>query len=303
MKKLLALFLACIFALSALPGLAEVTAQPETPDENALYIIPDSSTRAFTKRELWQYSYETLGYIRNEILARHGYAFINEKFFVYFNAKPWYTASKEFTTIGDMLTDLEYDNIRRVYEMEATMKERGTANSTGIDIDDIIEQQNALGGYGNQNDYGNFKGNGEGKHYSIKTEKQRLQELRDKYQVAPQPNYIYTTQHIIPDSSTRALTAEELWAYTRETLRYIRNEILARHGYIFGSNKFGNYFGTKDWYVSGNYNSSTVTGQEWRNIELIKSIEHIMDELKTENETGLDITVIIQNQKNGTCPG
>jgi len=307
MKKLLALFLALILSLAALAGLAEtVASSPEAaadiPDMETLSIIPDSSTRNLTKRELWQYSYETLGYIRNEILARHGYAFINEKFFVYFNAKPWYTAGN-FTTMSEMLTDVEYDNIRRVYEMEATMKERGTYNSTGIDIDDIIAQQNALGGYGNQNDYGNFKGNGEGKHFSIQTEAQRLQELRDKYVVEPQPRYVYTTQYIIPDSNTRALTAGELWAYTRESLRYIRNEILARHGYVFGDNKFGRYFSTKDWYVAGNYDDDTITSLEWYNIGLLHDIERIMDELKTENETGLDITVIIQHQNSGNCPG
>ena len=183
------------------------------------------------------------------------------------------------------------------------MKARGTQNKKGIDITDIINMQNEVGGYGNLNDNGNFMGNGEGKHYTEKTEEQKQEELRQKYTVEPQPYYIYNSQYIIPDSNTRALTAAELWGYTRETLRYIRNELLARHGYVFGDNKYGRYFGTKNWYVAGGYENAILTTLEWNNINLIREIERHMDELDTQNETGLDITVIIQNQNNGTYPG
>lgn len=166
------------------PTAAESAPTEEPFDMNALYIIPDSSTRRLTEKELWQYRYETLGYIRNEIQARHGYAFHNEKFFAYFNAKPWYTAG-DFITMGSSLSELERSNIRTVYEVEALMRERGTTNSTGIDIDDIIEAQNALGGYGDRNDYNNFRGNGEGRHYAVKPEAQKKKELENQSEAQP----------------------------------------------------------------------------------------------------------------------
>ena len=122
--------------------------------------------------------------------------------------------------------------------------------------------------------------------------------------VPAQPHFIYTTQYIIPDSNTRRLTENELWAYTRETLRYIRNEILARHGYSFGStNKFAQYFNTKYWYQAGGYESAALSALEWDNIELIKTVERKMDALGTQNQGGLDITTIIFNQQYGSCPG
>ena len=297
MKKFFALLLVITSLFSALPTLADGMA-----DADVLYIIPDSDSRLLTEKELWQYTYETLGFIRNEIQARHGYAFRNKKFFDYFNAKPWYSAGG-FVSFEETLNNVEQKNIRLVYQVESAMKARNTQNKKGIDITDIINTQNALGGYGNLNDYGNYLGNGEGKHYTEKTEAEKKEELREKYTVTPKPNYIYNSQYIIPDSNTRSLTAAELWAYTRETLRYIRNELLARHGYIFGNNKYGRYFGTKDWYKEGGYENAILTTLEWNNINLIREIERHMDELETENETGLDIAVIIRNQNNGTYPG
>lgn len=297
MNKFIAMLLVITSLLTAMPVLADGMV-----DVEFLYIIPDSDTRLLTEEELWQYTYDTLGFIRNEIQARHGYAFRNKKFFDYFNAKPWYTAGG-FVSQEETLNNVERQNIRLVYQVERAMKARGTQNKKGIDITDIINMQNEVGGYGNLNDNGNFMGNGEGKHYTEKTEEQKQEELRQKYTVEPQPYYIYNSQYIIPDSNTRALTAAELWGYTRETLRYIRNELLARHGYVFGDNKYGRYFGTKNWYVAGGYENAILTTLEWNNINLIREIERHMDELDTQNETGLDITVIIQNQNNGTYPG
>ena len=101
----------------------------------------------------------------------------------------------------------------------------------------------------------------------------------------------------------RELTEAELWAYSREALRYIRNELLARHGYAYGStNKFARYFKSKDWYKSGGYENAILTALEWDNINLIRTVERKMDILETENESGLDIEEIIMYQNGGVLP-
>ena len=107
---------------------------------------------------------------------------------------------------------------------------------------------------------------------------------------------------IIPDSDTRYLTEGELWAYSRETLRYIRNEILARHGYAFNTEKFAAYFGSKSWYVPGGYDDSKLSRLEWSNVETVKAVEKEMDALDITNAGFLDIEAIIYNQQNGLCP-
>jgi len=292
-KRLTALLSALILlALCAAPAALAYTFDP-------YYIIPDSNVRRLTESELWQYSRETLRYIRNELLARHGYAFGMDKFYNFFNAKPWYQAGG-YNTVHK-LSALEWDNITLVKKVEKDMDKKKTQNLDGVLIDDIINYQNYVGGYGNKNNYGNPRGDGSGQ--VIGGSSYSSNNASTVKPVTPQPYYIYNSQYIIPDSNTRRLSEGELWGYTREALRYIRNEILARHGYIFGDNKFGRYFKTKYWYDEGGYEDATLTSVEWDNVNLIRKVERNMDTLKTTNDSGLDITTIIHHQNNGTYPG
>jgi hypothetical protein len=70
------------------------------------------------------------------------------------------------------------------------------------------------------------------------------------------------------------MTNSELEKYTKDDLAIMRNEIYARHGYIFNDNKFKSYFIEKEWYkpyyVDVSFMLSII---ENRNIELIKSYE------------------------------
>ena len=66
MKRLLAALLAALLLCGGLMAVASA---------DRMYLIPDSNTRYLTEDELWQWDYESLGYIYNEIFARHGYVF------------------------------------------------------------------------------------------------------------------------------------------------------------------------------------------------------------------------------------
>lgn len=62
----------------------------------------------------------------------------------------------------------------------------------------------------------------------------------------------------------------------REQLRLMRNEILARHGYIFQSKDLRDYFSSKWWYKPGTDNSKIrLNIIEKTNVELIKSEEAV----------------------------
>ena len=82
--------------------------------------------------------------------------------------------------------------------------------------------------------------------------------------------------YLIIDSDLRYLTVEELESYNKEELAFIRNEIFARHGYIFSNEKYNSYFLDKEWYVP-DPNFSGLANQfnqfEVKNISLIKSLE------------------------------
>ncbi|MFN5912047.1 MAG: YARHG domain-containing protein [Bacteroidota bacterium] len=77
-----------------------------------------------------------------------------------------------------------------------------------------------------------------------------------------------------PEASSRQLSPEELSSMTRRELKIMRNEIFARHGYIFKTRDMIDHFSDQPWYEP-TYND--VTGMlskiEKANIALIKSFE------------------------------
>ena len=80
---------------------------------------------------------------------------------------------------------------------------------------------------------------------------------------------------IIPDSSTRYLTEDDLRGLSDEQLEIARNEIYARHGYQFKQKKMKNYFNNQKWYVRSNYEITTddLSDIEYENVMLIKKVE------------------------------
>lgn len=85
-------------------------------------------------------------------------------------------------------------------------------------------------------------------------------------------------EYIFPDSSNRLLTVQELSGMSDYELRLARNEIFARHGYIFSTPEMATYFESKSWYHGSvspnNFNIDRDLSQVERdNINLIKSME------------------------------
>jgi hypothetical protein len=70
------------------------------------------------------------------------------------------------------------------------------------------------------------------------------------------------------------LTAEDLSGMNKSELGYLRNEIFARHGHTFKTNKMVNYFGKKDWYHSLIDDAAPLLNDfEKKNVEFIKKKE------------------------------
>lgn len=85
-------------------------------------------------------------------------------------------------------------------------------------------------------------------------------------------------QYIFPDSNSRYLSEEEVRAVETDRLFIGRNEIFARHGYIFEDEGLRQHFMNTPWYqevVPGDqFNVDTELNDfEKKNIELIKKIE------------------------------
>jgi hypothetical protein len=77
-----------------------------------------------------------------------------------------------------------------------------------------------------------------------------------------------------PEASTSYLSSEQLKYLSPFELKIMRNEIFARHGYIFKTPEMKNYFNTQNWYYGRFTNvDNQLTQIEKENIQLIKSYE------------------------------
>ncbi len=100
--------------------------------------------------------------------------------------------------------------------------------------------------------------------------------------------YHYAQDYVIPDSGSRYLTEEDLAGLTEEEIFLARNEIYARHGYIFNDAALSDYFNSKSWYqptISGEEFTEEYAAQVFNDCE----IANISAMVQYEEEHGLNI--------------
>lgn len=91
-------------------------------------------------------------------------------------------------------------------------------------------------------------------------------------------------EYIFQDSNSRYLSEEEIRNIEADKLRIARNEIFAKHGYIFNDEELNKYFNNTSWYEgtipSDQFDMDAVLNDfEKKNVELIGKVE---DELNGE---------------------
>jgi hypothetical protein len=91
---------------------------------------------------------------------------------------------------------------------------------------------------------------------------------------APRPYIKKVARGIYPEGSTRLLRETDVEGLTSWDLKVMRNEIFARHGYIFKTDDMTAYFSQKSWYTPI-YDDVTflLTPIEKKNIAFIKRYE------------------------------
>lgn len=141
-KRLIALLLMALLMLTvALPATA-----------SNFYIIPDSNSRYLTETELWEWQYDALGYILNEIFARHGYHFEpGGKYDNYFRAQVWYRENEELSTnqqiYDKLVTDVVWHNERLVKDVREEMRALGTTNPGGRPLPSVAYEPPLSGAF------------------------------------------------------------------------------------------------------------------------------------------------------------
>jgi hypothetical protein len=76
-----------------------------------------------------------------------------------------------------------------------------------------------------------------------------------------------------PGASVRPITAQELEQIGTEELAEMRNEIFARHGYVFKTERWSRHFQAADWYRPRPGQTVTLTPVEQANVAVIKATE------------------------------
>ncbi|GFP77423.1 YARHG domain-containing protein [Clostridium fungisolvens] len=83
--------------------------------------------------------------------------------------------------------------------------------------------------------------------------------------------------YVFVDSDRRYLTDADLADLSKDKLAIARNEIFARHGYVFKTDEFKNYFTSKQWYVPNpSYDGTDTVFNEYEkaNYKLIQQWEN-----------------------------
>ncbi|PRR83584.1 YARHG domain-containing protein [Clostridium vincentii] len=84
------------------------------------------------------------------------------------------------------------------------------------------------------------------------------------------------SDYILKESSNTYITDEDIKSLSKDELALCRNEIYARHGYVFNEEKFKSYFANKSWYApnpSYDGTDSTLNEYEIANYKLIQAWE------------------------------
>ncbi|HJB17290.1 MAG TPA: YARHG domain-containing protein [Candidatus Blautia excrementipullorum] len=80
-------------------------------------------------------------------------------------------------------------------------------------------------------------------------------------QESPQQTDTQTGEYFFPDSNSRYLTDEDLAPYSYDQLELAKNEIYARHGRQFVTQRIADYFNSKSWY-QGTIDPETFDAQQ-----------------------------------------
>ncbi|WP_066309651.1 YARHG domain-containing protein [Bacillus sp. FJAT-29814] len=115
-----------------------------------------------------------------------------------------------------------------------------------------------------------------GSLFGIFADEEKVQEEKVQ-EVKQSQEYIESSESddfILPDSNTRILTDTDVQDFAKQDLRLARNEIFARHGYIFTADDLQQYFDRKSWYKPNEeFHYDLLSNIEKQNIDLIKSYE------------------------------
>ena len=203
------------------------------------YLLPTSSYTYIDASAVASWPAQVVNYAKNEIYARNGRRFVSTELQNWFNMQYWYTPIYSPEQFSDsFLNPYETANVRMLTDREAALG-MYALDTPGYSYDVVYQYLGTSSGIS--------------------------------------PYYVNPDTYIFYDSNTRYLTDADTAVLTAQEACYAKNEIYARHGYIFVSTELSDYFNAKNWYwgtvdASG-FSASVFNAYETANIELLKNRE------------------------------
>ncbi len=180
--------------------------------------------------------------IRNEIYARHGYAFSSAEWKSYFSTATWYSAGGYS---NNALNSTEKKNVEIItgYEKSKGWSQTQASSNSSSSAQPVSSPYK-------------FYVNGS-------TASQGINSLSS---MSIGNSYLWPTD-------TLTITDSDLNRLTRTEVAAVRNEIYARHGYSFSSSEWKNYFNTASWYYAGGFSEGSLNSTEKKNVDVIANYE------------------------------
>ena len=230
------------------------------------YILPDTDTRMYYRSDIENMPLQVVNYAKNEIYARHGRKFESTELTKYFSYQPWYNGTIEpddfdEDRLQDVMNDTEIANITllALYEIEITDNQKYQLDTVGYTYDKVSEY---------------IRNHGKVTDETLFLVDQPSDD--DFITIDTEPLHGY----LMPDADTKFYTEEDISNMNAQLLCYARNEIYARHGYLFDSDELSTYFHKQPWYQALSDFDETIQDIEEElsytetcNIALIAKIE------------------------------
>lgn len=215
--------------------------KPSRAEADNVYgcLLPNSSYTYLDVSAVSSWPAQVVCYAKNEIYARNGRQFVSSELQNWFNMQYWYTPIYTPSQFSDsMLNQYETANVRMLTDREAALG-MYTLDAPGYSYDPVYQYL--------------------GMSYT------------------GTPYYVNPDTYIFYDSSSRYLTDSDTAPLTAQEACFAKNEIYARHGYIFVSTELSDYFNAKNWYWgtadASAFSASVFNSYENANIALLEKKE------------------------------
>lgn len=198
--------------------------------------------------------------------------------------KEWYVSSDDFTIYADdygVDTNNWLEGLKNTHGIHLASgkktegifyvkKDLNTISKLEVSVEDqatyLLKDDSMKDGSGTNNDE-----NDSDKSSSTDTK------TNDTPDLSAELEYDEHDDYILDSSDSRYVKKSEVSKMSKKKLRLARNEIFARHGYIFDSADLKKYFNDKSWYIPSikpsKWSDSLLNKYEKKNIALIKKYE------------------------------